>query len=80
MCGFYVVSLLTKLVGRMSGTFAWVGALSVFELYEPQRLVSGTTDSWLLVARYDAVLLGVGLAAYALGAVVFARRDLPAPL
>lgn len=80
MCGFYVVSLLTKLVGRMSGTFAWVGSLSVFELYEPQRLVSGTADAWLLAARYDGLLLGVGLTAYALGATIFSRRDLPAPL
>jgi ABC-2 type transport system permease protein len=80
MCGFYVASLLTKLVGRMSGTFSWVGTLSVFELYEPQRLVSGTTEAWLLLARYDAVLVGIGLVAYAIGAAAFARRDLPAPL
>ncbi|MFM8579513.1 MAG: ABC transporter permease subunit [Planctomycetaceae bacterium] len=80
MCGFYVVSLLTKLIGRMSGAFSWVGSLSIFELYEPQRLVSGAPDAWFLLARYDGVLLGIGLAAYVIGAVVFARRDLPAPL
>ena len=80
MCGFYVISLLAKLVGRMSDRLAWVGWLSVFGAYEPQRLVAGTAESWWILAGYNSVLLGVGLAAYALGAVVFARRDLPAPL
>jgi ABC-2 type transport system permease protein len=80
LCGFYVFSILAKLVGRMSESLAWVGYLSVFNAYEPQRLVGGGLDSWLLLARYDGVLLGIGLVAYALGAVIFARRDLPAPL
>ena len=81
MCGFYVISLLAKLVGRLSDRLAGCGWLSVFNAYEPQRLVSGAgrQPGWLL-ARYDAVLLGVGLAAYLAGAVIFARRDLPAPL
>lgn len=80
MCGFYVLSILAKLVGRLSRPFAWVGSLSVLEVYEPQRLVGGGPESWWLLARYDAVLLGIGLVAYAVGAAAFARRDLPAPL
>jgi ABC-type transport system involved in multi-copper enzyme maturation permease subunit len=80
MCGFYVLSILAKLIGRLSGAFAWVGSLSVLEVYEPQRLVGGGAEAWWLLARYDGLLLGIGLAAYALGALIFARRDLPAPL
>ncbi|MFM8736046.1 MAG: ABC transporter permease subunit [Pirellulales bacterium] len=80
MCGFYVAALLAKLVGRLSDGLAWVGYLSVFNAYEPQRLVGGGADSWSLLLRYDAVLVGIGLAAYALGAWLFSRRDLPAPL
>jgi ABC-2 type transport system permease protein len=80
MCGFYVLSILAKLVGRLSTTFSWVGALSVLEVYEPQRLVGGGAEAWWLLARYDGVLLGIGIAAYVAGAVIFARRDLPAPL
>ena len=80
LCGFYVVSILAKLIGRMSRPFEWVGCLSILNAYEPQRLVGGTAESWLLLARYDGILLGIGLAAYALGAVAFTRRDLPAPL
>jgi len=80
MCGFYVVSLVAKLVGRLSERLAWMGWLSVFNAYEPQRLVSGQADAWWLLARYDAVLLGLGMLGYLVGAVVFTRRDLPAPL
>jgi ABC-type transport system involved in multi-copper enzyme maturation permease subunit len=80
MCGFYVFSLLAKLVGRLSKPLWWVGYLSILNAYEPQRLVGDPTESWRLLAAYDVVLLGVGLAAYVAGAVWFARRDLPAPL
>lgn len=80
MCAFYVVSLLAKLVGRMSDRFAVAEWLSVFTAFEPQRLVSGAADAWWLMARYDAVLIGIGLAAFLVGGVCFARRDLPAPL
>jgi hypothetical protein len=80
LCGFYVVSLLAKLVGRMSRSLSWVGYVSVLNAYEPQRLVGDPAESWRLLAAYDAVLIGVGVAAYAVGAVLFAKRDLPAPL
>lgn len=80
MCGFYVTAILTKLVGRLSGLLGWVGYLSVFNAYEPQRLVGGGADAWWLLGWYDGILLGIGVAAYALGAVIFSRRDLPAPL
>ena len=80
LCGFFVFSMLAKLIGRMSLRFEWVGYLSILNAYEPQRVVGGTMDSWMLLARYDGILLGIGLAAYVLGTVAFARRDLPAPL
>jgi ABC-2 type transport system permease protein len=80
LCGFYVISLLAKLIGRLSGPLGWVGYLSVFNAYEPQRLVSGGPDAWWLLARYDGVLLGTAVAAYVIGGFIFVRRDLPAPL
>jgi ABC-2 type transport system permease protein len=80
LCGFYVVSLLAKLVGRMSSRLSWVGWVSVLNAYEPQRLVGDPVESWKLLLAYDAVLIGLGVAAYAVGAVLFAKRDLPAPL
>jgi len=42
--------------------------------------VGGAAESWWLLAWYDATLLGIGAAAYLIGAVIFSRRDLPAPL
>jgi len=80
LCGFYVFSLLAKLVGRLSASFAWVGYLSVFNAYEPQRLVAGGWEAWQRLAVYDGVLIGIGLLGYCIGGVVFSRRDLPAPL
>jgi ABC-2 type transport system permease protein len=80
MCGFYVAAILAKLVGRLSGALGWIGYLSVLNAYEPQRLVGGGADAWRLLGWYDGVLLGVGVVAYAVGAVIFSRRDLPAPL
>jgi len=80
LCGFYVFSILAKLVGRLSSPLWWVGYLSFLNAYEPQRLVGDAAESWQRLAEYDAVLIGVGLVAYAIGAVLFARRDLPAPL
>jgi len=42
--------------------------------------VGDPADSWLLLASYDGVLLGLGLLAYVVGGTIFSRRDLPAPL
>ena len=80
MCGLYVTAILTKLVGRLSGVLGWVGYLSVLNAYEPQRLVGGGPEAWRMLAWYDGILLGVGIVAYLIGAVIFSRRDLPAPL
>jgi len=80
MCGFYVAAILAKLVGRLSGPLGWVGYLSVLNAYEPQRLVGGGPEAWSLLAHYDGILLGIGVLAYVAGAVIFSRRDLPAPL
>jgi len=80
LCGFYVFSILAKLVGRLSTPLEWVGYLSILNAYEPQRLVGDPAASWRLLGLYDGVLLGLGLLAYVIGAVLFSRRDLPAPL
>jgi len=80
LCGFYVFSLLAKLVGRMSSAFAWVGYLSIFNAYEPQRLVGDAGESWARLGAYDGILIGIGLVAYCIGGIIFCRRDLPAPL
>ncbi|MFM8803650.1 MAG: hypothetical protein ACKOK8_07040, partial [Planctomycetia bacterium] len=80
LCGFYVFSILAKLVGRLSKPFWWAGYLSILNAYEPQRLVGDPAESWPLLAAYNAALIGVGVAGYVIGTILFAKRDLPAPL
>ncbi|MDP6676736.1 MAG: ABC transporter permease subunit [Pirellulales bacterium] len=80
LCAFYVTSLLTKLIGRLSETLNWVGYFSVFNAYEPQRLVGGDVSDWKLLLQYNGILLGIGITGYVIGGYIFSRRDLPAPL
>jgi ABC-2 type transport system permease protein len=80
MGGFYLISLVLKLVGRMAPDWEAVGYASVFWTFEPQRLVGADGETWQTLAEYNAPLLLVGLAAYVVGAIAFSRRDLPAPL
>jgi hypothetical protein len=52
----------------------------VFWPFEPQRLLASYPDAWRTLIEYNTPLLIVGLLGYVAGAVVFCRRDLPAPL
>jgi hypothetical protein len=54
--------------------FTFLGA------YQPQILVTDHERAWQLSASYNGILLGLGLLAYFAAAVIFSRRDLPAPL
>lgn len=82
--GFYVVQLMVNVMARTVKSLNWLEYTTFFGAYEPQGLISEylrePAASWTLLAQYNGVLLGLGLAAYAFGAVVFCRRDLPAPL
>jgi hypothetical protein len=59
--------------------------------YEPQVMVARPDGAWSFVEYQDEliglgsggrqlVLLGLGLVSYLAGAVVFSRREIPAPL
>jgi ABC-2 type transport system permease protein len=90
--GLYAVSMILKIVGRLVPDWHWVSYTSFFTPYEPQLLVSGQVNAWSFWSQpagvsmalgglgYDAVLIGLGLAGYLVAAVIFCRRDLPAPL
>ena len=80
LCAFYITSLLTKLVGRLSETLSWAGYLSVFNAYEPQQLVGGEWSDWQLLLQYNGILIGIGITSYVIGGYIFSKRDLPAPL
>lgn len=75
----YMVSLLVKMVGRLAGAYDWLQYITFLGAFEPQKLVLMGDAAWPAAWRYTGVLVGLGLAAYAGAAVIFAKRDLPAP-
>jgi ABC-2 type transport system permease protein len=90
--GFYAVSMVVKIIGRMAPGWEWFSYFSFFTPFEPQLLVADPARAWTFWTRaadgtlvagglgYDSILIGLGLACYIAASVVFCRRDLPAPL
>lgn len=77
--GFFVLSMLVKLVARMWPDGSWLGYFSFLSAFEPQQTVLIPEEAWALSVRYNLVLLGVGLVAYGAAAGVFWYRDIPVP-
>jgi ABC-2 type transport system permease protein len=80
MGAFYAVAVILKVIARMAPGWEWVGYASIFWPFEPQRMVANLEDSWRLLVEYNTPLIAVGLVSYLAGAIIFCRRDLPAPL
>lgn len=80
MGGFYVVSLLLEVLGKMVPWLGWLRYLTFLGAYEPQVMVSQPADAVSFSLTYDSVLLSLGLASYIAAAVIFCRRDVPAPI
>jgi ABC-2 type transport system permease protein len=80
MGGCYATWLLLKILFKMGGEgWHWIGWLTPFRWFEPQLLIREASD-WSLQLGYNAMLLLIGTAGYVVAAVVFTKRDLPAPL
>ncbi|MCA9247475.1 MAG: ABC transporter permease subunit [Planctomycetales bacterium] len=86
---FYVVQTLMKIVGIAVPDFSWLKKYTFLTVFEPQQLAyhfwpeilaAEPEQSWRLLIDYNGLLIGLGLVAYAIAALVFTRRDLPAPL
>jgi ABC-2 type transport system permease protein len=80
MGGFYAVSVVLKVVARMAPEWESLGYASILWTFEPQRLVGTHADAWRLLVEYNTPLVVVGMLSYIAGAIIFCRRDLPAPL
>ncbi len=77
--GFFAVSSVVKLISRLWEPGAWLGYLSCLSAFEPQKLILLEPEvTQPMACRYNATLVGLGLASYCLAAVVFSRRDIPA--
>lgn len=78
--GIYVVQLVVKMISRVVESLDWLMYATFLGAYQPQILATEPDQVWELSLRYNGVLLGLGLLAFALSALIFCRRDLPAPL
>ena len=77
--GFFVVELIVKIVARMWPEGSWLFKLSFLSLFEPQELILLPDRGGRMAMHYDLTLIGIGLACYAVAAVIFNRRDIPGP-
>ncbi len=78
--GFYVVSLVLKVIGRVSDNYQSFLYGSFLSAFEPQRFVDSQYDPLRLSLEYDIPLILLALGTYLLAALIFTRRDIPAPL
>lgn len=82
--GLYVVELTLMIMGRLSHQFEWLRWLTILTAYEPTMLTLGLVREpavhWPLFWTYNGWLFGLGAALLAAAAVIFCRRDVPAPL
>jgi len=53
---------------------------SFLAAFEPQRFVDPEYNAATLALHYDLPLIVAGIACYIAAAIIFTRRDLPAPL
>jgi ABC-2 type transport system permease protein len=78
--GFYIVSVVPKAIGRMSDTYHYLLYTSFLTPFEPQRFLDPQFNATTLAVQYDLPLIAAGVLCYVAAAVIFSRRDLPAPL
>jgi ABC-2 type transport system permease protein len=77
--GFFVFSLIVKMVARLWPKGKWLFKLSFLSCFEPQHLILMPDTAGRNALRDDLTLLGLGLACYVVAAVIFNRRDIPGP-
>lgn len=91
MVGVYVVAVVLTIAGQVSPAWSWLQYFSVLTPYKPQTMVAHSDMAWQLLGERNGhaalglggcqlVLAGLGAASYLAGAVVFARREIPAPI
>jgi len=92
MGAWYVLSMVLDVASRISDGWEWLSYISFFRAYKPQTMVAQSDEVWSLLeyrngtfeglglAGYQLVLIAVGVLCYAAGALIFSRREIPAPL
>jgi ABC-2 type transport system permease protein len=92
MAGWYVLSTVLAVVSQVAEQWKWLGNASFLSAYKPQTMVALPHEAWSLLAHRNetiaglgtggqvVVLFALGIACYVAGAIVFNRREIPAPL
>jgi ABC-2 type transport system permease protein len=95
LVGFVVVQMVFKVIALAYQPLSWLGKLTFWSAYEPERFVNiavrwpeqawswtapASSDLLAGPAAYNLLLIGIGIAAYLAAAQIFRIRDLPAPL
>jgi ABC-2 type transport system permease protein len=92
MTGWYACSTVLTVVSQIADRWKLLANTSFLSAYKPQTMVANPQEAWSLLAyRNEAVsglgtggqvvvLFALGIACYVAGAVVFNRREIPAPL
>lgn len=93
--GIYVLQLVMFGLGKATERLDWLLSATFFSCYKPQKMTSMVTADglgapWSLTAEtpdamlpplaYPLILISLAIGCYAVAAVCFRRRDLPAPL
>lgn len=76
---FCLIQLILKVVARLSPDLYWLVYTTYLGAFEPGWFLD-EFHGWTLAWQYSGLLLGLGLLCYSAAAVIFSRRDLPAPL
>lgn len=92
MVGLYVIESALAVMARAIANWEWLRFGTFLTFFSPSRIVIQGDQAWRFAAQYpgdrwelgglgcNVGLVGIGLIAYAAAAVIFCRRDLPAPL
>jgi ABC-2 type transport system permease protein len=80
VCAVFLVQKIIEIVALMVERFAWLKAYTFFSLFKAPVFVTEKDALAELFWQYNGTLVALGLAGYVLAAVIFSRRDLPAPL
>ena len=75
--GFFLVSFILEMVGRMWEKGGWLQYLSFLSAFQPQELILLPEKAGWPMIRSNVVLLGLGLTGYLAAAIIFWRRDVP---
>jgi ABC-2 type transport system permease protein len=75
--GFFLVSFILEMVGRMWDKGEWLRYLSFLSAFKPQELILLPGQNGWPTVQCCAILLALGLLCYLLAALIFWRRDVP---